>query len=311
MKAIRIRQHAHDAKLHHDEVDIPRIAANQVLIRVKAVALNPIDVKFRMGAELELSLFDIKLPFTLAGDIAGTVEKVGSLVTRFKPGDAVFARNEHALGGGLAELIAIRTDYVAPAPKTVGFAEAAGMPGAAGTAWTVLFETAKLQAGQTVLIHAAAGGVGGFMVQLAKLAGAHVVATTSTGNVELVKSLGADQVIDYRSVDFTTQISNLDMVIDLVGGDTETRSYDVLKPGGLLVSCIAPPNYDFAASRGLRAVHAIHQMNGAFLEELAGLIDAGKLKVTIDSIYPPEQVEAAFDRIATGRAHGKVVIHPM
>jgi NADPH:quinone reductase-like Zn-dependent oxidoreductase len=311
MKAIRIHQHGNDAKLHRDEISIPQIAANEVLIRVKAVALNPIDVKFRMGAELELSLFNIKLPFILAGDTAGTVEQVGSLVTRFRRGDAVFARNEHALGGGLAELIAIRSDYVAPAPKTVGFPEAAGMPGAAGTAWTVLFETAKLRSGQTILIHAAAGGVGGFMVQLAKLAGAHVVATTSAGNAELVKSLGADLIIDYRFADFRTKVSNVDVVIDLVGGDTETRSYDVLKRGGLLVSAIAPPNYELASSRGVRALHAIHQMSGACLEELAGLVDTGKLKVTIDSIYPLEEVEAAFERIATGHAHGKVVISPM
>jgi NADPH:quinone reductase-like Zn-dependent oxidoreductase len=311
MKAIRIHEHARDAKLYRDEIDPPKAGANEVLIRVKATALNPIDVKFATGAELEMKLFNIKAPFILGGDISGVVEDVGVAVTRFRPGDAVFARNEHGLGGGLAELIAIRSDYVAHAPKTVGFPEAAGMPGAAGTAWTVLFDIAKLQPGQAVLVHAAAGGVGGFTVQLAKLAGAKVIATASKGKHELLKSLGADVIIDYQAVDFRTQASDVDVVIDLVGHETEVKSYDVLKPGGLMVCCIAPPNQSLAAAKGVRAVHAIHAMQGACLEDLAGLVDAGKLKVTIDSIYPPDEAEAAFARVASGHAAGKVIVQPM
>jgi NADPH:quinone reductase-like Zn-dependent oxidoreductase len=219
------------------------------------------------------------LPLIPGWDVAGTIESVGALVTRFKANDRVFSRPDIARNGAYAEYIAVRSDEVAPAPHSIPLEHAAGIPLAALTAWMALFEKSDLRTGQSVLIHAASGGVGTFAVQLAKLAGARVIGSTSSRNIDLVKSLGADEVTDYRSEDFSAKVKDIDVVFDTVGGDIQTQSFGVFRKGGVLVSIVSPPDAAVAQQHGVVAKHAFVIPNGARLQELAGLVDASKLKV--------------------------------
>jgi NADPH:quinone reductase-like Zn-dependent oxidoreductase len=186
--------------------------------------------------------------------------------------------------------------------------KAAAVPLAAMTAWMALFEWGGLRAGQTVLIHAASGGVGVFAVQLAKVAGARVIATTSARNSELVKSLGADEVIDYRTVDFSTRVKDVDVVLDAIGGETQTKSLGILKPGGILSSIVGPVNPSMLQKYGVRAAWGLLVGNGARLQEIAGLIDAGKLKVIVEKEFRLSEVKAAHELSETQRARGKIIL---
>jgi NADPH:quinone reductase-like Zn-dependent oxidoreductase len=193
-------------------------------------------------------------------------------------------------------------------PTSIPLAHAAGLPIAAGTAWTVLFDAANVKPGQTVLVQGASGGVGSFAVQLAKLAGLRVIATTSGANVVLVKSLGADVVIDYRTEDIVAKAQGVDLVIDTVGGETQKKSFVLVKKGGLLLSIVSPPDEALAKQHGVTARFERGNMNGIRLQEIAGLIDAGKLKVIIDKEFPLAQAKAAHEYSETGRARGKIIL---
>ena len=210
--------------------------------------------------------------------------------------------------GAYAEFAAAKTDAVAPAPTTIPLAHAAGIPIAAGTAWTVLFDAANVRAGQKVLIQGGSGGVGIFAVQLAKLAGAHVIATTSGPNVAMVKSLGADEVVDYRAVDVASTVKDVDLVVDCVGGETLKRSFGLLRKGGLLITIVAPPDEALAKQHGVTARFERGNMNGIRLQEISGLIDAGKLKVVIEKELPLAQAKAAHELSESGRARGKIIL---
>lgn len=303
MKAVRIHEYGNATVLKYEDAPVPDIGPDGVLIRVRAAGVNPVDWKIRKG--LMKAVRPLQFPAVVGADVAGTVERVGALVTRLKPGDAVVARVE----GAYAEFAAAKTDAVGPAPKSISLEHAAGLPIAAGTAWTVLFDAARLSSGQRVLIHGGAGGVGTFAVQLAKLAGLYVIATSSAANVRLVKSLGADEAIDYRSGDFAAKMKDVDFVLDSVGGDTLKSSYGVVRKGGLLLSIVSPPDEELAKQYGITARFERGNINGTRLQELAGLIDVGKLQVIVEKEFPLSDAAYAHELSEAGHVRGKIILN--
>jgi NADPH:quinone reductase-like Zn-dependent oxidoreductase len=211
--------------------------------------------------------------------------------------------------GSYAEFAAAKTDAVAPAPKSIPLAHAAGLPIAAGTAWTLLFDAARPAFGTKVLIHGAGGGVGSFAVQFAKLAGLYVIATTSTPNVALVKSLGADEVIDYRQENFVDRVKNIDLVLDNVGGDVLKNSYGVVRKGGLLLTIVSPPDEKLAEQLGIAAKFERGNINGIRLEEIAGLIDIGRLRVIVEKELPLAEARYAHELSEAGHVRGKIILN--
>jgi NADPH:quinone reductase-like Zn-dependent oxidoreductase len=275
------------------------IGPDGILIKVAAAGVNPVDWKIRKG--LMQAVRPLQFPAVIGADVAGTVERVGALVTRFKPGNAVVARVE----GAYAQFAAAKTDAVAAAPKSIPLEHAAGLPIAAGTAWTLLFDAARLASGSKVLILGGSGGVGTFAVQFAKLAGLHVIATTSAANIALVKSLGADEVIDYRTDNFAAVVDDVNLVVDTVGGETLKNSYGVVRKGGLLLTIASPPDETLAQQYGITAKFERAVVNGIRLQEIAGLIDVGKLQVIIEKELPLTEAAAAHNLSEAGRSRGK------
>lgn len=302
MKAIRIHDYGDADVLRYEDAPQPEIGPDEVLIKIHAAGVNPVDWKIRSGAMRQAR--PLKFPAILGSDAAGTVERVGAVVSRFKPGDPVVAR----VDGAYAEYAAVKTDAVGRAPKSIPLVQVAALPIAAGTAWTVLFEAADLKSTRKILVQGGAGGVGTFIIQMAKLAGLHVTATTSTANRALVESLGADRVIDYREEDFTTNVKEFDLVVDAVGGDTLKRSFGVVRPGGQLLSIVSPPDEALAKEHGIEARFVRSNITGTRLEEIGGLIDAGKLKVIIEKEFPLAEAKAAHVLSESGRARGKIVL---
>jgi NADPH:quinone reductase-like Zn-dependent oxidoreductase len=307
MKAVRFHAYGDASVLEYEDAPMPVVAADDVLIKVHAAGVNPADWQFRYGYYKDFA--PRKLPFIPGWDVAGTVERVGGAVRRFTPGDCVFAMADMSRDGAYAEHMAVRASEVAGAPRTLPLEQAAGVPLAALTAWKALFDDGKLESGQTVLIHAAAGGVGQFAVQLAHRAGARVIGTASATNLDLVRSLGADQAIDYRSRDFTTEVGELDLIVDGVGGESRAKSWGVLRKGGTLAAVAMPPPDEAIARRhGVRSVMVAVQPDGARLEEIRALIDAGELRVIIDREFPLEQAAAAHRYSEARHARGKIVL---
>ncbi|ACT05015.1 Alcohol dehydrogenase zinc-binding domain protein [Dickeya chrysanthemi Ech1591] len=304
MKAIRIH-HFNDMPAIK-ESPVPDIAADQVLIRVQAAALNPLDTLVVSG--FAQHFFDIELPITLGTDFAGTIERVGSAVSQWKSGDRVIAWSDAGISGGLAEFAAVPASACVPLPSSLSAAEGAAIPTAGITAWHALFSTAGLKAGETVLIHAGAGGVGTFAIQFAHKAGAHVIATASGDGLALAHSLGADKVIDYKAQDFTTEISGVDVVLDLVGGETQTRSYKVLRTGGRLVSTAMPPDETTAEAHGVTATIFYAKPYADQLGELTETIAEQGMKVVIDRNVPLEAFDEAWARLMSRQARGKVIV---
>lgn len=307
MKAIRYHEYGPSSVLRLEDAPMPEIACDEVLVKVHAAGVNPADWKFRAGWFKDFVA--LPMPYTGGRDISGTVVRHGPLATRFAPGARIIAMADVMRSGAFAEYAVLRGDEIATAPATVTLEHAAGIPLAALTAWMALFDEARLTAGQSILIHAAAGGVGSFAVQFAKLAGAHVIATSSGSNVELVKSLGADEVIDYRSVDFTRVVEDLDVAIDPFGGEIQEPTVKVLRHGGLLL-CLMPPGADPALTDryGVRSSLVGVQESGARLAEIAALIDTGKVILLIDSEYPLADAAAAQDHSEAGHARGKIIL---
>ena len=306
MKAVRIHEYGDPGVLKYEDAPVPEIGPDEVLIKVHSAGVNPVDWKVRKGLLKERRPY--RLPLIPGWDLSGTIERVGTLVTRLKEGDRVFSRPDIGRDGSYAEQIAVRADEVALAPRSVPLETAAGVPLCALTAWMALFEWAGLRAGQTVLIHAASGGVGTFAVQLAKLAGARVIGTTSGRNTEFVRSLGADAVIDYRREDFSTSVRDVDVVLDAVGGETRTKSLGVLRRGGVLSSIVGPVDPALARQHDVRAMGGLVAANGARLQEIASLIDAGKLKVIIEKEFPLAEAMAAHELSETLRVRGKIIL---
>jgi len=304
MRAIRITGYGGNEVISLDEVPLPAIQDHQLLVRVHASSVNPIDWKVREG--YLRAMLDPPLPAQiLGGDFSGVVEQVGTAVTGFKAGDEVYG----AAGRGLwADYVAVDAAVAAHKPKSLDHVHAAAVPIVALTSWQSLFEGGGLKAGQTVLIHAAAGGVGGFGVQFAHQAGARVVGTASAANADYVRGLGADEVIDYRTVDFSTVLHDLDLVADYAGGVSLDRSYSVLKPGGTLISIVAEPDKEQAEKAHISAKRFRMHPDPARLEEFGALFDAGKLKLEIAATFSLNEVAEALDRSKAAHTRGKLVI---
>jgi len=307
MKAVQINGFGDRSVLElNDDVTIPTPAANEVLIKVKSAAVNPVDWKIREG--YLQPMLNHTLPLTLGWDVSGEVVDAGDKVNHLKVGDAVYSRPDIAKNGSYAEYMTVVADEVAIKPKSLSWQEAAGVPLAALTAWQSLYELAKLEAGERVLIHAGSGAVGQFAIQLAKLRGAYVYTTTSAKNTNLVLGLGADQAIDYHQEDFS-ELKDIDVVFDTIGGDTLANSWKTLKKGGRLVSIVDEPNEATATEHGVSAFFCFVQPNREQLEKLAEFADAGQLKVSIDSEFGLDEVAKAHERSESGRAQGKIIIN--
>ncbi len=305
MKAVRIHAFGGPEVLQIDEVETPTPQAGEVLVKVAAASVNPVDWKVRAG--YLQAVFNQSFPIPLGEDFAGVVAAVGADVTDVKVGDEVYGSISVVRGGSYAEyLIAAANDYAAK-PSSLNFVEAASLGVAALTAWQA-FDTAGLSAGQKVLIHAAAGGVGSMAVQLAKARGAYVIGTASARNAEFVKGLGADEVIDYATTKFEDVVKDADMVFDLMGGDTQARSYGVLKRGGWLVSAAQPPNAEQLAAHGLNGQMVGMRPDRAQFDQLTALIEAGKVKPIIETVLPLAEIAKAHELSQTGRTRGKIIL---
>jgi NADPH:quinone reductase-like Zn-dependent oxidoreductase len=304
MKAIRIHDYGGPEQLRYEDAPDPRAGGGQVIVRVHAASVNPIDYKLASGAMKQF--MPLTLPWIPGGDFSGVVETVGAGVTGVKQGDEVYGDTPG--GGSYAEYSAASAGAVAPKPAKLSHTEAASVPLAGQTAWQGLFDHGQLRPGQTVLVHAAAGGVGTFAVQLAHWKGARVLATASADHADYVRSLGADEVIDYRRTPFESVAKDVDLVFDLVGGETQRLSFAVLKPGGRLVSAVQPPPPDLAARRHVHATVMRMQAATENLTRLAELLYAGTIRTVVTKTYPLPQAQEAWKEILSRHTRGKIVL---
>jgi NADPH:quinone reductase-like Zn-dependent oxidoreductase len=305
MKAVRIHEFGGPEVLKLENLPTPEPAAGEVLIEVRAASVNPVDYKIREGKYPAVKAD--QLPITLGRDAAGVVAKVGEGVSAFAQGDEVFVMLPPERGG-YAEWVAAPAKDCALKPSALDMVQAASVPLAALTAWQGLFDHGRLAAGQRVLIHGASGGVGHFAVQFAKAKGAEVFATASGDQRAFVRTLGADRAIDYHNERFEEIAKDVDLVYDLIGGETQDRSWQVLKRGGTLVSTVQAPDAARASQAGVAASRYTAQPNGAQLAEVARLIDQGKVKVTLDRVFPLEQAADAERHLQNDHVQGKVVL---
>src|SRR5438034_7891109 len=306
MKAVVIHEYGGPEVLKYEDVQRPEPKENQILVRVIAAGVNPVDGLIRSGmfAKHEKATF----PMILGADIAGVVEKTGSKVTKFKAGDPVFAYASLKSGGAYAEYALTTEREAAPKPKVLSYVEAAAVPIVALNAWQALVDTAKLAAGQTVLIHGGSGGVGSFAIQIGKARGAKVIATASTANQDLLKELGADVAIDYTKQKFEDVAKDVDVVLDSVGEDTLARSYGVVKRGGFIVSLVARPERAGLDKHGIRGAALSVEPNSDELAQIGKLIDQKKIKVIVSQTFPLSEATKAQEQVATGHTRGKVVL---
>ncbi|KQL18281.1 NADP-dependent oxidoreductase [Cytobacillus solani] len=329
MKAMVIDKYG-KVPLRLAEMPTPEIGEYEVLAEIHAASMNPIDFKIRDG-KVKL-LVKYKMPLILGNDFSGVVTKVGAKVTRFKVGDEIYARPRKSKIGTFAEYIAIHEDDIALKPKNLSFEEAASIPLVGLTSYQALIDIMQLQKGQKILIQAGAGGVGTFAIQLAKVMGATVATTASVAGTNLVKSLGADEIINYKTEKFDKILKNYDAVFDTLGGETLEKSFEVIKSGGKIVSVSGLPNARFgkeygsgffktllfsAASSKLTALEKKHNVQYTFLfmkpsgdqlRMIANLIEAGKIKPVIDRVFPFEDAQKAMEYAEEGRAKGKIIL---
>jgi NADPH:quinone reductase-like Zn-dependent oxidoreductase len=331
MKAALIDRYGSNDAVRVTDIDIPTVGATDVLVRVHAASVNPVDIQTR-GGKLK-TLVKYRFPLVLGNDLSGVVFEVGSRVTRFKKGDAVYARVDKDRIGTFAECAAVREGAAALKPTNVTFEEAASLPLVALTAWQALVEIGKLGANQRVLIHAGSGGVGSVAIQLARHLGATVFTTVGKRNVELVKQLGANVAIDYRSERFEDIATDCDVVLDSAGGETLVRCFECVKPGGVVVSInSSTPSPAFARSWGLNPVivfairvlsrkalaaarkhearyeYFFVRADGEQLRAIAGLVQSGAITPLVDKVFRLEDMRDALAYSESGRATGKVVI---
>lgn len=330
MKAFVLEQYGKKHALRSTEVPTPELRDDEVLVEVHAAGVNLLDSKIRDG-EFKLIL-PYRLPFILGHDVAGVVVKAGARVRQFKPGDEVYARTDDFRIGTFAEFVPVKETSLALKPKGLTMEEAASMPLVGLTAWQALIGKANLKKGQKVFIQAGSGGVGTFAIQLAKYVGAVVATTTSSANVALVKSLGADVVIDYKTQDFEGVLRDYDVVLNSQDGKTLEKSLRVIKRGGKLISISGPPDPEFgkeiaapgfvrgvmrllssgvrrkAKGRGIGYSFLFMKANGNQLREITRLIEDGAIRPVIDRIFPFESTNEALTYVKAGRAKGKVVV---
>ena len=330
MQALILKAYGNSGALALAEVPRPVAGPGEILVQVHAAGLNPIDNAIPKGEFKPLLKF--ALPAVMGSDLAGVVVETGAGVTRFKAGDAVFASVFDSGRGSLAEFVAVPEQAAAHKPANLDFVQAASIPMVGLTAWQSFHEHARIKPGQKVFIPAGSGGIGSFAIQLAKQMGARVATTTSTANLALVRSLGADQVIDYKQQDFTQVLGDYDVVLGTVRGDGLEQALRIVRPGSHVVSLIGPPTTDFARQRGMnvvfrfvmgllsRKIRSIARQRGADysfmfvrpdgnqLAEIGKLLEAGAIRPVIDQVYPFAQAKEALAYLDQGRARGKVVV---
>lgn len=330
MQAAFISKYGQNEKLVFGEVDIPLMGDNDVLVEIHAASLNPIDFKIRDGKLKFLRAYSF--PLIVGHDLAGVVSAVGSKVTRFKKGDQVYSRPRNGRTGSLAQYIAIDENELAHMPKNLTYSEAASIPLVGLTSWQALLDVAGMKSGDRVFVQAGAGGVGTFAIQLAKHFGAYVITTTSGRNADFVRSLGADEVIDYKTQKFAEVLKNVDIVFDTLGGEALYQSFQILRPGGWVVSISGDPDQRLAedmqlnffkrevlrlvgrkANKLAAKASANYQFifmkpSGNQLAQITQLIEAGKIKPIVDKEFPFAESQKAMDYLELGHSRGKVVI---
>lgn len=306
MKAIRIHEFGGPEVLKTEEVPVPEPAADEVLVKIYATSVNPVDWKIRDGQRKER--FPVNLPLILGWDVSGVVQQAGNAVRNLKPGDEVYGRPDPTRNGTYAEYITVRANELGKRPLSIPHTQSAAVPMAALTAWQGLFDHGKLQQGQKVLIHAASGGVGTFALQFAKWKGAYVIGTTSGKNADLVKALGADEVIDYKNEDFEDKLTAIDLVFDTLGAETQKRSLQVLKAGGRLITTLNPEYKEEADARDIFLEGFTAQSYPDQLEKIAQLIDEGRVKPVIYKVMDLEEAKAAQQESQEGHVSGKIVL---
>jgi NADPH:quinone reductase-like Zn-dependent oxidoreductase len=306
LKAVRIHAYG-DNGLVYEDAPQPVVGENDVLVRVHASAVNPVDNAFRFG--YMAAYVPLTFPATLGCDIAGVIESVGSGVKNFKVGDAVYGRTDLYRLGGFAEFVVIGASEIAVKPASLDFQQAAALPHTAVTSWRALVDIAGLQAGQKVLILGATGGIGVVAVQLAKNIGARVSGITSTANLSFLRELGADEALDYTVGSFEDHVHGMDVVLDAVGGETQERALKTLKPGGILVSLLSAPSAEAATALGIRAaMGAGTPPAGPVLKEIGALVDSGKIRPVIATVLPLAETGRALGLIAGKHTRGKIVL---
>ena len=306
MKAIRVHQFGGPEVLKYEDAPRPVPAADEVLIKVYASGMNPVDWKMRAG--LAESLFPIQLPFIPGWDVSGEIEEVGSDILIFKKGDEVYGRPDVTRDGTYAEYVAVKANQINFKPKSINHDKASAVPLAGLTAWQGLFDYGHLEEGQKVLIHAAAGGVGSFAVQLAKWKGAYVIGTSSEENIDFLFDLGADEALDYKTVKLEDRLKDVDLVFDLIGGDTQQRSLKIIKKGGRLITTVQPKYQEEAKANDIHMEVFMTQSLPEELEQLGNLIDSGKIKPVVTRTFPLKDAAEAQKEIEKGHTRGKMVL---
>ncbi|MGE5146631.1 MAG: NADP-dependent oxidoreductase [Candidatus Eiseniibacteriota bacterium] len=306
MKAAAFSAYGGPEVLKIIDMETPKPGPGEVLVEVRAASVNPVDWKMRQG--MLKDFFPVSFPRILGRDMAGVVAEIGAGVTGFKPGDRVYAMNDAKKQGTLSEYMTIVPALLRPMPKNVDFVGAAALPLAFMTAWISLVKVGELKRGERILIHAAAGGVGSLAVQIAKHIGATVIATCSARNIDYVKGLGADQVIDYRATDFSAAVRDVDIVYETVGGKTYERSFKTLKPGGRLVWIRAEPPQGEALRPDVAVKLAIINPESDLLDVARELVEQGALKPQPESVLPLAEAAKALQLSQEGHARGKIVV---
>ncbi|MGG1947586.1 NADP-dependent oxidoreductase [Trinickia sp. NRRL B-1857] len=302
MKASFIHSFGSPDVIAEGDLPSPSIGADEVVVRVEAVGLNPLDLKIMTGVMQQV--FPVEFPYVPGTDFSGVVTKAGDNVSEVRPGDRVVGRTSPNAGGALAHSLAIAAADLCMIPSEMSFEQAAALPTAFGTASQSLIDVGGLRRDERVLIHAAAGGVGIMAVQLASDAGAHIVATASARNHDLLKTLGADELIDYRVDDFT-QIRDIDLVLDSIGGETLEKSWSVLRAGGRIASIA---EFAIRERKGLAGQFVFFAEAKRYLPNAFRMFEAGRLQIVIDAIFAADETRAAFEKLATGHARGKIVV---
>jgi NADPH:quinone reductase-like Zn-dependent oxidoreductase len=310
MRTVHFYAYGGPEQLVMESVPRPEPQVGEVLVRVYAAGVNPIDWKIRKG--LFKDVRPVPLPFTPGSELAGTVEALGPGITAFEIGQAVYGRGAK---GAYADYAVVPVDSLAYKPHNISFDQAASVPVGARTAWIALFSLADLQAGQQVLVHGAAGGVGNYAIQLARWRGAHVVGTSSFNNMEFVRSLGAEIVIDYNTTPFEQVVHDVDVVVDTIGGETQDRSWPLIKSGGMLVSIGHPPAEEMAAKHGVRTSSTVldqrvpPRISTEPLQEISKLIESGLLLPQVGKVFPLQEAAQAQALSEAGHGRGRIVLH--
>ena len=305
MKAIRIHHRGGPEALVYEDAPMPVLEPGDALVRVHAAGVSPAEFTWHIW---ETPDGRSRLPMIPSHEVSGVVAAITAEVQDVAVGDAVYALTDFFRNGAAAEYVAVRATDLAPKPRTINHAHAAAMPLSALTAWQALFDHATLTAGQRVLIHGAAGGVGNFAVQLAHWCGARVIGTATGRNVAFVRELGADEVVDYRATRFEAAAGTVDVVFDTVGGEITERSWSVLQRDGVLVTIVRPPSPEWAAGRDARGVFFIVEPRRDELNELSRLVDAGVIRPMVEAVLPPNQARDAYERGAHDHPRGKFVV---